>query len=354
MKKNKILYEYFDKQNIISQKENYETICSKINKKDSIKRKIMNIAAIIVIVFTFGISTTIYAKRAWEIEYKEYENRSINYVSTSLQTSKIENLNMEYSYQKGIGVKIDSIVKTTDTLLMNINFDIDNFSNINTDTLSFGYAVFDEKNNIYDISERLKLGEGEKWTYAQKLCRELNLKYKPSKFLPTVLTNGGKLPTIIKSEAGNIIFETEDNSYLGYPESGKLYIRIFDVGFVMSDSYVNENGEIIFSDVEDFELSNCEWQFEIEIPKEFYKDSFIELKPIKEQEDFEIKKAILSETALMLDINHVYSFIDVNTISLVDENGNNFLRGLSYSGDNKLQILFDIGKKNFNKNLILK
>lgn len=354
MKKNKILYEYFDNQNAISQKENYEAICSKIKKKDSIKSKIMNIAAIIIIAFTIGISTTIYAKRAWDIEYKEYENRSISYINASLQTSRIENLEMEYSYQNGIGVKIDSIVKTPDTLLMNINFDINNFANINTDTLSFGYAVFDENNNIYDISERLKLGAGEKWSYAQKLCRELNLKYKPSKFLPTVLTNGGKLPTIINSEAGNIIFETEDNSYIGYPESEKLYIRIFDIGFVMSDSNVKENGEIVFSEVEDFELSNCEWQFEIEIPKEFYKDSFIELKPIKELEDFKIDKAILSETALILEINHDYSIIDTKNIKLVDEMGNNYSGGIASSNDNKLKMIFYASKNDFKENLILK
>lgn len=355
MPKNKVLYEYFDNKNTINQNENYEAICSKMQTKNNIKKIINNVAAVIVLAITFGVATTtIYAKRAWDIEYKEYENRNINYTNVSLENSKIENLDMEYSYQNGIGVKIDSIVKTPDTLLMNINFDINNFSNINTDTLSFGYAVFDENNNIYNISERLKLGAGEKWSYAQKLCRELNLKYKPSKFLPTVLTNGGKLPTIIKSKAGNIIFETENNSYIGYPESEKLYIRIFDIGFVMSDSNVKENGEIIFSEVEDFELSNCEWQFEIEIPKEFYKDSFIELKPIKELEDFEIKKAILSETALMLEINHDYSIIDTKHIRLVDEMGNNYSGGIASSNDNKLEMLFYVNKKDFKETLILK
>lgn len=354
MKKNKILYEYFDKQNNIAQKENYETICSKIERKDYIKNIVNNIAAAIVITIIFGVTTTIYAKRAWNIEYKEYENRNINYTSISLENSKIENLEMEYSYQNGIGVKIDSIVKTPDTLLININFDINDFSDINTDTLSFGYAVFDEKNNIYNISERLKLGAGKKWSYTQKLCRELNLKYKPSKFLPTVLTNGGKLPTIIKSDAGNIIFEVEDNSYKGYPESEKLYIRIFDIGFVMSDGYVKDDGEIIYSEVEDFELSNYEWQFEIEIPKEFYKESFIELEQLNELEDFEIKKAILSETALMLELNHAYSIIDTKYISLVDEKGNNYLKGVGCSDDNKLEMLFYVGKNDFKENLILK
>lgn len=354
MNKKEIIYEYFDNENFISQKENYEAICSKINKRYSTKSKILNMAAMLFIVFIFGISTSIYAKRDWNIEYKEYENRSINHISASLETSKIENLEMEYSYQNGIGVKIDSIVKTPDTLRMNINFDIDNFSNINTDTLSFGYAVFDEKNNIYNVSERLKLGAGEKWTYKQKLCKELNLKYKPSKFLPNVLTNGGKLPTIIKSEAGNIIFEIEDNSYIGYPESKKLYIRVFDIGFVMSEGYVKENREIIYTDIEDFELSNCEWQFEIEIPKEFYKDSFIELKSLEELEDFDIKRATLSETALVLEINHNYSLIDNHNIRLVDETGNSYLKGIGSSDDNMLKMIFNVNKNDFKESLILK
>ena len=155
MHKNEILYEYLDNKNIINQKENYEMIYSKIQKQNNIKKIINNVAAVIVVAITFGVvTTTIYAKRAWDIEYKEYENRIVNYTNASLKNSKIENLNMEYSYQNGIGVKIDSIIKTPDTLLMNINFDIDNFSAINTDSLSFGYAIFDE-NNQYILDERI-------------------------------------------------------------------------------------------------------------------------------------------------------------------------------------------------------
>lgn len=355
MHKNEILYEYLDNKNIINQKENYEMIYSKIQKQNNIKKIINNVAAVIVVAITFGVvTTTIYAKRAWDIEYKEYENRIVNYTNASLKNSKIENLNMEYSYQNGIGVKIDSIIKTPDTLLMNINFDIDNFSAINTDSLSFGYAIFDENNNIYNVSERLKLGAGENWNYTQKLCKELGIKYKPSKFLPQILTNGGTPPSIVKSESGNIIFTVEGNSYKGYPESKKLYIRIFDIGFVMSDGYVKDDGEVIFTDLEDFALSNYEWQFEIDISEEFYKDSFIELKASNELVDFSIEKAILSETGLILELNHPYSIIDIASITLVDEEGNNYWRGASCSNDNKLELLFYINKNDFKENLILK
>ena len=84
MQNNKELKNYLlDKYN---KENNYYQILQKVKGSGNMKkRKILNIAAIILIVIILGaITPTIYAKIQWNIEYKEYQNRDINYGSASI------------------------------------------------------------------------------------------------------------------------------------------------------------------------------------------------------------------------------------------------------------------------------
>ena len=75
---NKAFQEYTEK--LYNIDANYEAILSKdkkgVSKTKRYKKKVLNIAAMFIVVILVGIlSTQIYAKIQWDIEIKEYENR---------------------------------------------------------------------------------------------------------------------------------------------------------------------------------------------------------------------------------------------------------------------------------------
>ena len=97
MSKNKVLKEYIN--NIYNKDRNYDIVFSKIKNKNNI-RKILNIAAIFLITMMIGVTLPkIYAKIAWNIEYKEYEKREINTfkeaINDAIEDGYAEKLNMD-------------------------------------------------------------------------------------------------------------------------------------------------------------------------------------------------------------------------------------------------------------------
>ena len=129
MIKNKILNEYLDKQ--CDKDEIYNNIYHSIKIKS--KKKTLNILSTLFVIIIIGISGgIIYAKRNWDKEYSKYLNRNIETSKSSanwdLINDNTENLEMDYIYQDGIGVKIDSLLITDYTCQIDINFKLsDNY-----------------------------------------------------------------------------------------------------------------------------------------------------------------------------------------------------------------------------------
>lgn len=356
MDKNEIFKEYI--LNNYGKDNNYNSIYSKIEKKEKIRKKIVNLVAVLFTIITLGtVSTSIYAKRAWDIEYKEYQNRNINSTRTAvtdaINNNYIEDLNMDYVYQNGIGIKIDSLMITNDYYQMVVNMKLDENTKINSDTFEFGYAVFDENKNIYQVNERNTWGI-KKWQYKKYLSRELGVHYNESKAIPKILANSSAID-MISSENGNVVFQTSINSFEGLPKSKKIYIRIFDIGFTLVDGYTENDGRFIITDSEDFELSNYEWQFEIDIPEKFHNRDVIELKLAESIKGFEIEKAELSETGFTLHLKHIYKLIDMtpDTLNISDKEGNIYHQGSGMSDDYIIKRLFDVNKNDLNKGIYL-
>ncbi len=357
MSKNKVLKEYIN--NIYNKDRNYDIVFSKIKNKNNI-RKILNIAAIFLITMMIGVTLPkIYAKIAWNIEYKEYEKREINTfkeaINDAIEDGYAEKLNMDYSYKNGIGVKIDSLMITKDSYIMNVNIKIDDYKNINSDTFDFGYAVYDENNNIYQVNDRYDYGTGLTEIYERKLCTELGIKYSDNDIYSiNQATSSEKVKMLFKD--GELQTQVIIKSLKGFPKSKKIYIRIFDIGFIMKDEKVKNSGKIEITDAEDFKLSDSEWQFELEIPERFYNRNTIELQLAEKINGIELKKAELSETALILEINMKDESINAlnrDNIYITDEFENNYTYG-SYSVNKGLaQISFNIEKKDLLKHLYL-
>lgn len=356
MPKNKILDEFISNK-YDNREKNYNLIISKINQNIYMKNRIFNIVAVLFIIILVGVTgSSIYAKKSWDNEYKEYKERKIinskTAISDETKNEYVQNLDMNYIYQDGIGIKIDTLLLTDDCFQIDINFEMTDKEKTDYSAFEFGYAIYDEENTIYAVSERLKYGLGEYLNYKKKLCRELGLKYNDIKSIPVDLAIANELNTISIKD-GNVSMRLKLDSYNGFTKSEKIYIRIFDIGYALANFIEKDNNKLEITDAEDFSLSKSEWQFEIGVPNHFYDRISTELKFAENIEDFELEKATLSETGLIVHLKHKYTLIDMlsDTITVSDEFGNIYNCGAGMSDDYVIKCIFsnlsknDLGKK---------
>ena len=304
---NKILKEYVEKDNNIE--SNYNAIFSKMegNRMKNFMKKLANTAAVILAILVVGTaSVQVYAKIAWDIQFKEYQNREYKYgVGNKDLTEKVE---MEYIEQDGIKVKVDSIMTTDEHFEAKINFVFDENIQLNSETFEFGYAVYDENNNVYGIMGGLDHGyKNTGFTYHNKcIYRELGLNTKKDLPLANSLGSG-----VISSQNRNIISKINIDSRKGFPSSRKLFIRIFDLEYYMQNSKLtNSNSNLteqewieLSKQTEYFRISDAEWIFEINVPEKIYSRETINLDLKEYIPELEIKHIKVTDTGFIMQGN---------------------------------------------------
>lgn len=346
--------------------KNYQEILSKEKGAGNMKfnkKKILNIAAILIAVVLVGtLSTQIYAKIQWNIEFKEYQNRDIEYGRASIKEAKEtgydEKIDMDYVIQNGIGVKIDSLMITDNHFETNINFQFPEDTELNSETFGFGIAVYDENNNIYGIQEILNHDKGGYYKY---LYEELGVKYN-KKDVFAIQLNDSSSQWNVSADNKNIISKFEMNSTEGFPKSEKIYIRVFDLSYYMVDMESKLK--------EDFVLSEAEWNFEIDVPAKFYKRETLEAKLKENIDRLSIDKISITETGLnitgkkiglsedlmnAIDLGENRSDVIDHMIYITDKEGNEYLNldlGTG-KGEDTFQATFDINKNIFEKGVYL-
>ncbi len=311
--------------NIFTKEENVpeqltKTIQKTMNKKEKLKNKniyytIRNVAVAMVVVTLLGLATpNIYAQIKWNIEYKEFENRPVEYgmasIKQAMENGYEKNIDMEYVYHDNIGIKLSSIMITDDFFSMDVDFIFPKETIINTETFSYGYAVYDESKNVYGVREgevfdleKITKGKG----YWKKLYREENIKYDKKANFPNAIGEFPGVSTVTTSKEGKIITNLSMSTPKKFPKSKKLYIRIFDIGYTMNQ-YDEENPKLSVS--ERFNLTDVEWKLEIEVPQDFYKRESIELKLAENVDGFELEKLTVTETGTNI-IFKMDGFIDL-------------------------------------------
>ena len=135
-------------------------------------------------------------------------------------------------------------------------------------------------------------------------------------------------------------------------------------------SSINEKKHTIDTK-ESFDLTDAKWLFEIDVPEKFYERNTIELKLDKEIPDFEVEKATISQTGLMLifksqayrnlitsgkDMATGKEFTDAMNAMLNITNG----EGKVYQeisggtrGEESYKMTFDAGTKDWEKKLFV-
>lgn len=354
MSRNDIFNEYITKR-YDNKEEIYSEILSEIKHKTYVRNKIINMVAVLFVIMMFGMAgTSIYAKKNWEKEYKEYQERTVKRsnieVDNIQENGYTENLNMNYIYQEGLGIKIDSLLITDDCYSMKLNFDIIDEEKKKFNAFEFGYVIYDENNTIYDISERTTFSSSATTNYKKKLCEELEIKYNHLKNEPKQLSATQDITQDV-SENGNVFKTITMRSFEGFPKSKKIYVRIFNIGYSLANYEHAANNTILeIVESEDFKLYNSEWQFEINVPEKFYDRESVEFKIEKNIEGFEIEKATLTDTGFILNIKHKYPIINMNpdTINIIDEYGNKYYSSSGMSDDYIIKQVFSNINKDYN------
>ena len=241
--------------------------------------------------------------------------------------------------QDGIGIKINSILLTDDCLDFDITFKFNEEINVDSKNFSFGYAVYDENKNIYNIQPRLfsKNKENNKISFIYK---ELGLNYDTKSATAQQFSDIATQQITGVSEANRTIdFNLTLRAKDKFPQSKTIYIKIFDLGYTMSD-IENENNELTIKNSEDFNLSKAKWNLEIEVPKKFYERNTTELTTKNNIPGIDIENILISETGMTIKFKSkeydkiVKSGIDMEAenfqkqiseiLSITDKEGNTY------------------------------
>lgn len=299
---NDVFKEYVD--NEFNANRNYKEILLREKKGINFSKKMLNTVATLLLIAVIGVmSTKIYAKIQWNIEFKEYQDRPTIEAKGTLEEVKedgyAEVINMNYITQDGIGIKINSILLTDDCLDFNITFKFDEQINVDSKSFSFGYAIYDENNNIYTIQSRMHLDKKDD-TIISFIYKELGLEYNNKSITTSQLsdTNTARINSVNehnKSINMNVTLRAKEK----FPQSKTIYIKIFDPGFTMNN-IENKNKELIVKDSEDFKLSESKWNFEISVPTKFYERNTINLIPKNEIPGIKVEEIQISETGMTI------------------------------------------------------
>lgn len=376
------LKEIFTKEEKIPEKFSNMIRDTMENQKDTPKKHVeygkwLKVAAVFMVIVLLGASMpTIYAQIKWNIEYKEFENRPVEYGSASIKQAMEQgyekNIDMEYVYHDGIGVKLDSLMITDEFFSMNVDFIFPKETEINTETFSYGYAVYDENKNVYGVFAGgiVTIEELPQYSeYWKKLYQEENIPYNKKDAFANQIADSVRGAKVITSKDKNIVAQVSMTTPVSFPRSKKLFIRIFNIGYTMFE-YNEENPKESLS--EQFPLTDAEWKLEVEVPDSFYQRKSISLKLKEEVEGFELKKLDVTETGTSI-IFKMDGFIDLvmagkdmereeftqkmdQAIYITDETGKRYSYLNSDNGtykDSTYKAKFDINKKDLNKKFYL-
>ena len=356
---NKAFSEYMEQIN--NMETNYKKIISKKKGVVKMKKKILNIAAVFLTVIILGVaSTQIYAKIQWDIQFKEYQNREVMEAKANIE----ELINMEYVKQDGISAKVDSIILTDDSFDANISFKFDEDKVVNSETFGYGYAIYDENKNIYQIFSRMHLDNSQKFdNTVHFIYKELGIDYNKKDIYAKILSDSSGISNLeTNAEDKTIVTNVNLRATDNFPISKKIYIRIFDLGYVMLDSKTRTT--------ENFTISDAEWIFEIDVPEKLNNRKTVELKLESEIPGIEIQKLTLTETGMVLkfkseeylelisagkDMNG-NEFLEAtkNMLSITDGEGNIYQDITGGTGESGIyRMTFDVGKKDLDKKLFI-
>lgn len=292
---NKYLKEYVESKN--NKQTNYEQILSKVegvSKMNVFKMKFTRVIATVVaiLIVVVGIPQ-VYAKIKWNAEFTEFKNISKEIVTG--QKVDEELVDMDYIEKNGIRAKVESIVASHDEIKIKLDFEFDDNIEVNSRTFEYSFAIYDENNNIYTVNNSSMTTKRDR--LPELIYNELGVKYNKNDIYAIQYANYSGIGNV-SAEGRKITNEIQLRSLKGFPKSRKLYVRLLDLGYSMSDKESKA--------FEQLKITNESWIFEINIPDKFYYSSTYTLKLATEIEGFNPIKMVLSDTGFILSAKDKY------------------------------------------------
>lgn len=308
------------------------------NMKDIAKRKklSLNRVAVIIIVVLIIIVGGVQSKNIIQNFTDKNPVYIINSISEAITNDYVENLNMEYIYSDGVGLKINSFSMSENDINIILDFKLNDKTRLNGENLEYGYILYNENNEVYRVER------GTNTNLIKEFIKKNNVKLDD---IEQHLISGQS--TYITRTDDNIVISSLMSAKDYFPKAKKLYIKVVGIG------YKNENGKYKA-------LSNSEWNIELDIPEKFYSESVIEYKLKDKINGVNLEKLFISDTsttfiATIENFNVINNYN--NSISIIDENGKEYItKGYSFDGVNKDRIIcqFSINKTMVTNKMYLK
>ena len=340
-------------------------------KKMKIWKKLLIALGVIIALLAIAfIGYKLYDYIDKETKFKEFEKRE--YVSTKGTLSYLENStaqveNMDYVMQDGIGVKVNSISITDDSFKADVQIKLTyDFNHQNT--FGCGFAVYDENNNVYEIFSRMHIGKNERYDY-NYLFLQREIYGNKNAYSNDYLSDRAGVNSKDVNESGKIITkQLYAEAKNKYPQSKKIYLKIFDLGYF--NQIQNENGEIT---AENVDLTDAKWLFEFDIPDDMNQrdTKYLKLGNNEEIPDLDIESITLTETKLVMNFKSK-EYVDLimagrnmdsnefrtkcdEMLNITDGDGNKYQElGSGTTGEEDgYKISFDITKNDLSKKLFL-
>ncbi len=352
---NKYLKDYVESKN--NKQSNYEQILSKVegvSKMNILKMKFTRIiaTAVALVMIFIGIPQT-YAKIKWNAEFTEFKNISKEVITG--QKIDEELVEMDYIEKNGIRARVESIVASVDEIKIKLAFEIDDNIEVNSKSLEYSFAIYDENNNVYTVYNSNRTTKRD--SLPELIYSELGVKYNKNDIYAIQYANNSSNGNI-SAEGRKITNEIQLGSLKGFPKSRKLYVRILDLGYSMVDRDSKE--------FEQVKITNESWIFEINIPDKFFYASTYELKLSTEIDGFNPIKIAVSDTGLIISAKDKYISNKVGNgyklsveefakmrdelIYITDSLENKYNLIDLTSNDNEVNVKFDATRKNLDEN----
>lgn len=261
----------------------------------------------------------------------------IGYVTSSLeeavQNGYIQNVDMDYMYFNGIGVKINYIVMADYNLDILFEFQLSKKLQEDVSHIELGHLlIHDEDNNLLFCAYNEKL--------AKKFLNSNHIKYQGSAIDKSY--ESGYMCEPIETSPFHIKYKYAIRSVEGFPNSKKLYLSFNSIA-INHDDKTTAKGK---------------WAFELNLPEKF-SNRVVQEYVLTEPNDFiQLKQATVTDTLMQITyiaLNEKAFFMDYY---ILDSNGKKYDYNIIGSGrivqnGNEVIITFPLNLSNVTEKLIL-
>lgn len=296
----------------------------------------INIKKVAIIFLTIGILAaggTYAVNRIYN-----FANRNPIYmvqsISDAITDGYVENLNADYLYSDGVGLKIDSFFMSENNINLVFNFKLNDETKLDEKNIEFAYILYNENNEVYHVEK------GTNTNLEKEFIREKGIELENNNIEPYF--ESGQLTYITKTNE-NIVISSLISAKDYFPKAKKLYIKIVGIGYKTDLGFYKS-------------LSNSEWNIEIDVPEKFYSENPVEYDLKNNNGDIKIEHLMVTNTSttLIANISEINNINNKISISIIDRSGNEYeTRNISFTGD-RITCLLPLRKANLTNKMYLK